>query len=157
MGSASSSSSCKYDVFVSFRREDTRDNFTSHLFAALRHKKIETFIDEESMRGDEISPSNAIEASKISVIIFSKDYASSKLCLEELVKILECKEKNGQIVIPVFYKVDPSDVRRQTGSFGDAFVLHERQFQELPQNVEKWRDGLKKASHLAGLTSMEFR
>ncbi|KAL9455262.1 hypothetical protein AB3S75_010637 [Citrus x aurantiifolia] len=95
MGSALSSSSCKYDVFINIRGGDTRDNFTSHLVAALRDRNVITFIDKEIRRGDEISTalSDAIEASKISVIIFSKDYASSKWCLNELVKILECKEK----------------------------------------------------------------
>ena len=99
----------RYDVFLSFRGEDTRHGFTSHLYEALRRKKIETFIDNRLVRGDEISPalSNAIEEASISVVIFSKDYASSKWCLRELERILECKDANGQIVIPVFYHVDP--------------------------------------------------
>ncbi|ESR55125.1 hypothetical protein CICLE_v10024483mg, partial [Citrus x clementina] len=113
----------KYDVFVSFRGEDTRDNFTSHLYSALSRQNIQTFIDDQLNRGDEISESlvNAIEASAISVIIFSESYASSRWCLDELVKILECKKEYAQILIPVFYRVDPSDVRNQTGSFGDSF------------------------------------
>lgn len=77
--SVSSFSSCiatqyKYDVFLRFRGEDTRDNFNSHLDAALCRKKIETFIDEEELKiGDETSPAlKAINASKIAVIIFSE-------------------------------------------------------------------------------------
>ncbi|KAK9200675.1 hypothetical protein WN944_015873 [Citrus x changshan-huyou] len=60
-------SQSKYDVFLSFRGEDTRDNFTSHLHAALCRKEIKTFIGEELNRGDEISPAilKAIEGSKI--------------------------------------------------------------------------------------------
>ncbi|KAH9783028.1 Disease resistance-like protein DSC1 [Citrus sinensis] len=150
---------CKYDVFVSFRGEDTRDNFTSHLVAALCRKKIKTFIDEQLDRGDEISPAllDAIERSKISVIIFSENYASSKWCLDELVKILECKNKNAQMVVPVFYHVDPSDVRKQTGSFGDAFVKHEKQFKGIPEKVQKWRVVLTEASNLSGWDSMNIR
>lgn len=70
----------KYDVFFSFRGEDTSDNFTSHLFAALCRKKIKTFIDNGLSRGDEILESlfSTIERSKISVVIFLKNYASSK-------------------------------------------------------------------------------
>ena len=122
--------SCKYDVFLSFRGEDICDNFLSHLVVALHRKNIETFVDEELTRGDEISPAflKAIEESKISVKIFSKNYASSKWCLDELVKILKCHKKNGQVVIPVFYNVDPSDVRNQKRSFKDAFVKHDKQF-----------------------------
>ena len=129
----------KYDVFISFRGEDTRYNITSHLHKALCNKQIDTFIDYKLNRGDEISASllEAIEKSQISVIVFSRDYASSKWCLEELVKILECREKNKQIVIPVFYGVDPSDVRHQTGSFAKAFAEHEQLFKESLHKVQR--------------------
>ncbi|KAH9781903.1 Disease resistance-like protein DSC1 [Citrus sinensis] len=84
---------------------------TNYLYSALSRKSIETFIDDQLNRGDKISQSlvNAIEASTISVIIFSEGYASSRWCLDELLKILECKREYVQIVIPVFYRVDPSD------------------------------------------------
>ncbi|KAH9783011.1 Disease resistance-like protein DSC1 [Citrus sinensis] len=154
---ASSSSQRKYEVFLSFRGEDTRKGFTSHLAAALDQKQIQFFIDDEELKkGDEISPAlaNAIETSDISIIIFSKDYASSKWCLSELVKILDCKKMNGQIVIPVFYHVDPSDVRKQSGSFGEAFVEYEKNF---PHKVKKWRDALTEASSLSGYDATESR
>ncbi|KDO39347.1 hypothetical protein CISIN_1g047481mg [Citrus sinensis] len=66
--SPSSPRNHKYDVFLSFRGEDTRDNFTSHLYSALSQKGIEAFIDDQLNRGDEISQSllDAIEASAIS-------------------------------------------------------------------------------------------
>ncbi|KAK9200672.1 hypothetical protein WN944_015870 [Citrus x changshan-huyou] len=152
-------SQTKYDVFLSFRGEDTRDNFTSHLHAALCRKKIKTFIDEELNRGDEISLAilKAIEGSKISVIIFSKNYASSKWCLDELVKILQCHKINGQMVIPVFYRVDPSDVRKQSGRFKDAFVKHAKQFKDMPEKIQNWRAVLTEASNLSGWDSMTIR
>ena len=120
----------KYDVFLSFRGEDTRDNFTSHLHYSLCQKSIETFIDDQLIRGVEISQSllDTIEASTISIIIFSERYASSGWCLDELLKILECKHDYGQIVIPIFCRVDPSHVRWQTGTFGDFFSKLEEQF-----------------------------
>ncbi|KAK2638929.1 hypothetical protein Ddye_026724 [Dipteronia dyeriana] len=132
--------------------EDTRLGFTSHLYEALRQKKIATFIDNQLIRGDEISPAllKAIEESSISVVIFLKDYASSKWCLCELERILECQDTNGQIVIPVFYHVDPSDVRKQAGSFEDAFVNHENVSQEEKQ---RWRAALTRASNLSGWDS----
>ncbi|KAH9727003.1 ADP-ribosyl cyclase/cyclic ADP-ribose hydrolase [Citrus sinensis] len=161
MASSSSSSSLtghsKYKVFLSFRGEDTRNGFTSHLAAALHRKQIQFFIDDEELeKGDEISPALfiAVETSDISVIILSKDYASSKWCLNELVNILDCKKMNGKIVIPVFYQVDPSDVRKQRRSFGEAFVHHENNF---PDKVQKWRDALTEASNLSGYDSTESR
>lgn len=106
-------------------------------------------MNEELHGEDEISPAllSAIEESAISVIIFSEQYAFSKCCLDELVKILECKKKNDQIVLPVFYRVNPSDVRRQTGSFGDAFVEQANTFKVMPEKVQQWRFALKEASN----------
>ncbi|KAM5551413.1 hypothetical protein ABKV19_026312 [Rosa sericea] len=153
---ASSSSSpahaFKYDVFLSFRGEDTRNTFTSHLHAALVQKKIETYIDYELVRGEEIAPAllKAIEESKLSVVILSQHYASSTWCLDELAHILECKERHGQIVIPIFYRTDPSHVRHQRESYAAAFVQHEKRFKD---KVLKWRDALTKASKLAGFDS----
>ncbi|EEF43640.1 leucine-rich repeat-containing protein, putative [Ricinus communis] len=162
--SASSSSSSttsqeKYDVFLSFRGEDTRYNFTSHLHAALNGKKIPTFIDDDLERGNEISPSllKAIEESKISVVIISQDYPSSKWCLEELVKILECMKNRGQMVIPVFYRVDPSHVRNQTGSFEDVFARHEESLSVSKEKVQSWRAALKEVANLSGWHSTSTR
>ncbi|KDO40111.1 hypothetical protein CISIN_1g038521mg [Citrus sinensis] len=145
-----------HDVFVSFRGEDTRDNFTSHLFSALFQNNIETFIDNDLKRGDEISESllGTIEASTISIIIFSEKYASSKWCLDELLKILECKRNYGQIVIPVFYRVDPSRVRKQIGSFGDSFFILKERF---PYKTRNWRSALTEAANLSGFDSRVIR
>lgn len=142
----------KHHVFLNFRGPDSRHSFTSHLHEALRQKKIITFIDDKLKLGDEISPSllNEIEGSKIAITIFSKDYASSKWCLEELVKIIECKNIHGQIVIPVFYHVSPSEVRNQTGSFGDGFAKLEERFKEQPEMVQRWKTALSQAANISG-------
>ncbi|KAK9200336.1 hypothetical protein WN944_015533 [Citrus x changshan-huyou] len=145
---SSSRNDKKYDVFVSFRGEDTRDNFTTHLYSALSRQNIQTFIDDQLNRGDEVSESlvNAIEASAVSVIVFSEGYASSRWCLDELVKILECRKEYAQIVIPVFYRVDPSDARNQTGPFGISFSKLEERFKENPEKLQTWRKALKEAA-----------
>ncbi|CAN6685001.1 unnamed protein product [Malus baccata var. baccata] len=149
----------KYDVFISFRGEDTRRTFTSHLHAALLEKKITTYIDDKLNRGDEIAPAllEAIEESELSVIIFSKDYASSTWCLDELVHILECKEKHGQLVIPIFYDTLPSDVRKQQGSYAVAFDLLEQRFENSIDKARKWRDALTNAADISGFDSKTYR
>nr|AGH33842.1 resistance gene-like protein [Cucumis melo] len=119
--SSSSSSSIgkwKFDVFLSFRGEDTRGGFTDHLYKALTQKGISTFRDENEIEeGEDISSNllDSIEASRFAIVVVSENYASSRWCLEELVKIFECEEKLGMDVLPIFYKVDPSHVRNQGG------------------------------------------
>ena len=138
-----------YDVFLSFRGEDTRTGFTGNLYNTLHQRGIHTFVDDEGLRrGEEITPAllKAIEDSRIAIVVFSKGYASSTFCLKELVKILECVNAKGRLVLPVFYDVDPSEVRHQRGSYGEALAKH----QNRQLNVEEWRQALSKAADLSG-------
>jgi hypothetical protein len=147
------SSSWNHDVFLSFRGEDTRKNFTDHLYKALDQAGIYTFRDENELaRGKEISTEllNAIQESRISIVVFSKGYASSSWCLDELVQIMHCKNTRGHSVYPVFYDVDPSDVRKQTGTFAEAFARHEERFTAEMERVHKWRAALTEAANLSG-------
>ncbi|KAM2975743.1 hypothetical protein FF1_001871 [Malus domestica] len=117
--SSSSDSSWKYDVFLNFRGEDTRKIFIGHLYKALNQKAINTFIDGEELRkGNDLSELlTAIADSRLSIVVFAENYASSTWCLKELVQILECMDTQKQIVVPDFYEVDPSDIRKLEGSF----------------------------------------
>ncbi|XP_065616538.1 TMV resistance protein N [Quercus suber] len=149
--SSSSTSRWEYDVFLSFRGEDTRNGFTGHLHETLCREGFNTFIDYMLPKGEEISEElcRTIELSMISVVIFSENYASSTWCLDELVKIFECK-KTGQLVLPVFYKLDPSTVRKQKEKFGIALIEHEEKFKDNKEKVKKWRTTLTEAANLSG-------
>jgi hypothetical protein len=144
---------CNYDVFLSFRGKDTRKNFTDHLYSALVRLGIRTFRDDEELpRGENISSEllNAIRGSKIFIVVFSQGYASSKWCLNELVEIVQCKNIIGHTLLPLFYQVEPSDVRKQTGTFAEAFAMHEEQFQTDMEMVQRWREALTKAANCSG-------
>ncbi|XP_058006676.1 disease resistance protein RPV1-like [Hevea brasiliensis] len=164
MASSSSSSlitlpSKKYDVFISFRGADIRDGFLSHLREALRQNEVNTFVDEKLDRGEEISSSllEIIEESYFSLVIFSENYAYSPWCLEELVKILECKKDMEQMVLPVFYRIDPTHVQELTGSFGAALAKHREDFTNSLDTVESWCQALKEIAEIAGLVSRDIR
>ncbi|KAL3726060.1 hypothetical protein ACJRO7_031016 [Eucalyptus globulus] len=157
MSSSSSSSSSKakwpFDVFLSFRGEDVRHDFLANLHKCLLHGGINAYIDSEDLRrGDEISPSlmKAIEESRIAVLVFSEDYASSRWCLDELVKVMECRRLKGQRVLPVFYKVKPGDIRGLRESYGDALASHEEKLGKDSERVKKWRQALIEAADLSG-------
>ncbi|XP_062023641.1 TMV resistance protein N-like [Rosa rugosa] len=149
--SSSSNHSCTYDVFLSFRGLDTRNYFTSHLHSNLVNKGFETFIDDGLPKGEDISQKllEVIERSKISIVVFSANYAFSKWCLNELVKIIECKESKHQIVCPIFYKVEPSNIRYQTGQVGDG-IADLSKYEENLEKVESWKAALRKAADLSG-------
>ena len=155
MTASFSSSQKSYDVFLSFRGEDTRNNFTAHLYKELCAKGINAFFDEDKLkRGGVVSPSlaTAIENSMFSVIVLSENYASSRWCLEELVKILECNRSKEERVLPIFYNADPSDVRNHRGNFGEALADHENNM-ENPERVKLWKDALQQVANLSGWDS----
>ncbi|XP_056848268.1 probable disease resistance protein RPP1 isoform X2 [Raphanus sativus] len=149
---ASSSHNWTHDVFPSFRGEDIRRDFLSHIQKEFRRKGITPFIDNEINRGKSIGPEliRAIRESKIAIILLSKNYASSKWCLDELVEIMKCKET----VIPVFYKVDPSHVKKLTGYFGKVFK--ENCVGKSKEDIGRWKEALDEVSTIAGYHSSNW-
>ncbi|KAL7207577.1 hypothetical protein ACSBR1_029511 [Camellia fascicularis] len=159
---SSSDSPCRYHVFLSFRGEDTRMTFTDHLYTALKHRGFRTFRDDDEIeRGENIKFElhKAIQESRISIVVFSKNYASSSWCLDELVMILERRRTTGHVVLPVFYHVDPSHVRNQMECFEETFTRHEERFHtegaekkdEWKGKIQEWRAALREAADLAGM------
>ncbi|KAK2354127.1 TMV resistance protein N [Trifolium repens] len=153
-------STLSYDVFISFRGEDTRLGFTGFLYKTLSDRGFRTFFDhnnddDDARRGIE----KAIEESMISIIVFSENYASSAWCLDELVCILESyttkmKKNNNnycrRFVFPVFYNVDPSHVRHQKGIYAQALDAHEKKNNFKSDKLKKWRNALNQAANFPG-------
>ncbi|XP_048608004.1 disease resistance-like protein DSC2 isoform X2 [Brassica napus] len=152
---SSSSVSCGslYDVFLSFRGEDVRKGFLSHVVKEFKSKGISPFIDNEMERGRSVGPTlvGAIRQSKVAIVLLSRNYASSSWCLDELVEIMKCREEDKQRVITVFYEVDPSDVRKQSGDFGKAF--EKTCVGKTEEVIHEWRQGLKEVAGIAGYAS----
>ena len=164
MADVKSHEAASHDVFLSFRGEDTRRSFADHLYAALVGAGFRTFRDNEGIeRGENIKSEleRAIVQSRCSIIVLSQNYSFSSWCLDELVLILHHKRKNSRhFVLPVFYHVDPSDFRKQKGSVGDAFGVHEERFKteageerkkELMEKVKGWREAVREVADLGGM------
>ncbi|MED6167363.1 hypothetical protein PIB30_001786, partial [Stylosanthes scabra] len=150
-----------YDVFLSFRGKETRSKFISHLHASLENAGLYVFKDDNGLaRGENISISlmKAIGESKTSIIILSPNYASSRWCLQELEDIMLCCKNKTQKVLPVFYCTDPSEVRSQTGKFGQAFDnLVKKHPHKLKVKDQIWRNALCEVGGLAGFVIRKSR
>ncbi|XP_023745401.1 disease resistance protein RPV1 isoform X2 [Lactuca sativa] len=161
-GPSSSTDGYRYDVFLSFRGVDTRLSFTNYLYEALIDANINTFLDDEEIEtGEDLKPEleSAIKASRASIIVLSKNYASSTWCLDELVLILEQRITSNHIVIPIFYHVEPTHVRKQQSSFGEAMTKHKQKMDEETdenkrsqwgQKIERWNKALIQVANLKG-------
>lgn len=144
----------KYDVFLSFRSEDVGDNFVSHLYSALCVKKMKIYWPDpdDSVTENEVSSviKKAVDDSRLLVVIFSQNYASSSRCLDELLHIMEGKGK-GKLVVPVFYHVDSSNLLK-------AFVMNQERFKDnIVHKADAWRRALEEASYLSGWSSFDVR
>ncbi|CAN1263310.1 Disease resistance protein RUN1 [Linum perenne] len=155
-----------YEVFLSFRGSDTRHGFVSHLYNALKKKGISTFKDDQKLeRGKFISPEilRVIRHSRLAIVVFSKDYASSPWCLEELQTIIQCMEEEDEekksihAVLPVFYGVDPSDVSDVKNSYAGSFARHEEDSSLDVKLVQSWKATIIKAATLSGWDSHTSR
>ncbi|TYI08156.1 hypothetical protein ES332_A10G279000v1, partial [Gossypium tomentosum] len=92
--------------------------------------------------------SRAIAVSNISIIVLSADYASSKSCLVELSDIKIRKRSHGYTVIPIFYHVDPSNVRNIGGSFETSFEEHESK--QATDTLQRWKSAFAEIGTLKG-------
>ncbi|KAL0735595.1 hypothetical protein Bca4012_011805 [Brassica carinata] len=184
VSSSASSLKWTHDVFPSFCGGDVRKNFLSHLKKELGNKGIQTFNDDGIHRGKPIGPElkKAIRESRIAIVLLSPNYASSSWCLDELKEIMEGRvkepyeseesmegrvkepneleemvegrERDQQKVITIFYGVNPTDVRKQTGDFGEAF---NKTCVGKEEKVKKaWRQALVDVANIAGYDSSRW-
>ncbi|KEH29017.1 disease resistance protein RPV1 isoform X2 [Medicago truncatula] len=149
-----------YDVFLSFRGEDNRAKFMSHLYSSLQNAGIYVFRDDDEIqRGDHISISllRAIEQSRTCIVVLSTNYANSRWCMLELEKIMEIGRNRGLVVVPVFYEVAPSEVRHQEGQFGKSFddLISKNSVDESTKS--NWKRELFDIGGIAGFVLIDSR
>lgn len=143
-------------VFINFRGVEIRCGFLSHLMAAFESHQISFFIDKYEQKGKDLKHLfKRIEESPIALAIFSKRYAQSKWCLNELAKMKNLADKNTLKVIPIFYKVKVDDVRHQNGDFGRNFWKLAKA--STGEEIKKWKEALEFFTYKMGLTLCDNR
>ncbi|KAL2331598.1 hypothetical protein Fmac_019179 [Flemingia macrophylla] len=153
IASRSLDSNNRYRVFISFQGPHTRHTFVDHLYSLLTRKGIFVFQDHTSLHNGDSIPAQlkqSIKDSHVSVVVFSKDYAASTWCLDEMALIADCKQQANQTVFPVFLDVDPSHVRHQKGPYENAFALHRSNFKEDPSKVHRWERAMEDLANSVG-------
>ncbi|KAH7428294.1 hypothetical protein KP509_10G085500 [Ceratopteris richardii] len=147
-----------YNVFICYVGEDTKRNMLSVLRGRLHSMGVTCFDNYEMNHEPEINPhiDEAIKKSKVYVIFLSKNFASSKRCLEEarLIMNMQCSSSTSsttRTVIPIFYDVQPYEVRHQP----ENSEYHKcREIGSTVQEGESWSKSLCELSKIKGF---EFR
>ncbi|XP_056163447.1 disease resistance protein RPV1-like [Syzygium oleosum] len=140
-----------YEVFLSFRGPDARRDFVDCLCTSLTDAGIGVFKDEEELKiGEGITPQliQAIKQSKISIPVISKGYGYSKSCLMELEQMLKSMDNESHLIIPIFYYVNPSDVRNCRGPFARSMQGHKRNYEGSV--INSWVSSLRQIGQLTG-------
>lgn len=140
----------EYEVFLSFRGAG-RKGFVDCLYRALIDAGIRTFRDQEEVHeGENIGGKliRAISCSKICIPILSKDYADSAWCLRELAHMVECSRTTRLEILPIFYDVEPAEVKLYKGLYADALRKHGVRFDR--RTLEQWEDALKQVAKIKG-------
>lgn len=136
----------KYDVFFSFRDEDTPHSFAERLYGALKDK-VRVFHDN-NVGMERKTKIAAMSDSSASVVVLSSRYAESRWCLDELAMLCDLGSSLDRPILPIFYKVDPSHVRKQKDHFENDFKEHEKRFSK--EEIQRWKDAMKLVGNLAG-------
>jgi len=106
-----------YDVFINHRGSDVKNTLASHIYYRLKEQGLRVFLDKhELQKGVKVKPQieEAIQTAPLHIAVLSPRYAESSWCLNELVLMLESRKR----ILPVFYGVKPSDLRRTRGGDG---------------------------------------
>ncbi|KAF7848100.1 hypothetical protein BT93_L2296 [Corymbia citriodora subsp. variegata] len=135
----------EFEVFLSFRGPDTRDNFTSCLYSEMVEKGIHVFKDDEELQVSQKIGDNllrALDTTQIYIPIFSKGFASNPWCLREVAHMVDCTSKSDgkKEILPIFFDVEPDDVKLKTELYRNALFQHEVRYG--PNEVKRWEAAL---------------
>lgn len=148
---ACSVSTVGYNVFINNRGPDVKATFATDLYHRLATCGFRVFLDKYEMRAGldlACQIKQAIETASIHIAIFSRRYAESCWCLDELLQMwLKTCESDRDILIPVFYRVKPFEVRSMAkGPYAEARLSHEKKNRFNPS----WASALCDAANISG-------
>ncbi|WVZ17564.1 hypothetical protein V8G54_010546 [Vigna mungo] len=110
----------KYDVLINFTGEDIHRKFVSHLNSAFSTVGLTTFLHHHNAVESTHIQQPILSNCRVAIVVFTQTYSQSAWCLHQLQQIIKCHETYGQHILPVYYEIQPSDVRLQKGYFGKA-------------------------------------
>lgn len=144
---SATSSDFSYDVFLGYFNGGTSKAFVDRLYGALLAKEISTFRDGETRPAIE-----GIQKSRVPILVLCENYASSPACLDEVAKIAEYVDNKAKQVTVIFYKVEPTVIRKQKESYAEAMNEHEkREGEDSRKTVQQWSEALKRVCDLSGI------
>ena len=136
--------SLEYDVFINDCGLDFT-GFAYEVYSVLELYGFRPFLDTGDMFSVPKEIDKALKGAFVHVTIFSKGYAESCECLDELCEIL----KSERQIIPVFYDVKSIDLQRiEDGPYKEAFINHQKHGKT--EKIPIWKEALRKVVEYKG-------
>ncbi|KOM58395.1 hypothetical protein LR48_Vigan11g142900 [Vigna angularis] len=162
MDNASSSNKVprKYDVLINFTGEDINRKFVSHLNYALSTVGLTTFLHYNNAVKSTHIQEPILSHCRVAIVVFTQTYSQSVWCLHQLQQIINWHHTYCRHVLPVYYEIQPSDVRLQKGYFGKALKATAQQTfsgEELEDGMSRWCHALTKAANFFGWDESNHR
>ncbi|GLJ40672.1 hypothetical protein SUGI_0839800 [Cryptomeria japonica] len=142
--SASAPNAVPCDVFINHRGPDVKYTLGKDIYNILFRMGLRVFLDTEILQLGDVIPIElefAMQSAKLHVAIFSERYAESPWCLNELTFML----KTGAPIIPVFYGIDPGDLRwvdSKKSKYCKAFDHYKTKERYSPVKLTEWKAAL---------------
>lgn len=139
---AAGSQRYKYDVFFSSSDHDDDKDFTNSIYEALDEDGFRVFGNKDE---SEVAPA---ETSRMAIIFLSKNYVSSKSCLDNLVMILKSKMIFGNLLLAIFCDVYPFELEEQMESFSEPSSSFGKD-KEVQNKIKEWWEAFTQAEQFA--------
>ncbi|XP_027906898.1 TMV resistance protein N-like [Vigna unguiculata] len=149
-----------YDVLINFNGEDIHRKFVSHLDSVLSAAGLTTFLHHQNAVNDMDIQQPILNLCRVAIVVFTKTYSQSAWCLHQLQQIIEWHKTYYRHVLPVYYEIQPSDVRLQTEDFGkDLKATAQQTFsaQQLEHGRSMWSHALSKTAEFFGWDESNYR
>ncbi|GLJ45652.1 hypothetical protein SUGI_0960930 [Cryptomeria japonica] len=138
-----------YDVFINHRGPDVKHTLAVTLYNTLSAMGLRVFLDKEELKLGDYLPKEieeAMHSALLHIAIFSQNYAQSPWCLAELSYML----KTGTQIIPIFYHLQPGDIRHEKGMYADAFSRHKKKGRYSSEKIQEWKNAVNRVSYNVG-------
>nr|WIL60060.1 nodulation protein [Melilotus officinalis] len=127
------------DLYISHSGDGNHSDFV---------RNLETSFSEKGFKTSKDNPKE-IGFHRYFIVVLCNAYAYSVVRLDELAKIIITAEDKCLRILPVFHYVDPSDVRHQTGHYGQALAAHHNHVSN--ERLDRWVKAMITIADIIGL------
>ncbi|XP_057847004.1 disease resistance protein RPV1-like [Cryptomeria japonica] len=138
-----------YDIFINHRGPNAKKTLATDLYKTLNGMGLRVFLDSQELELGDFLPTEIEEVMRtasLHIAILSPRYAQSPWCLAELSFMLKTRTP----IVPIFYHIEPADVRHAKGVYAEAFSEYQKKGRYTSEKLQEWKNALNNVSYNVG-------